>query len=715
MKQLSQNLRTGKLSIDEVPAPYPQAGKVLVATAYSLISAGTERTKIETGKKSLLGKALARPDQVRQVLQSVRQAGLQVTLQKVQSRLDSRSSIGYSTAGVVMAVGEGVLDYKVGDRVACGGSSAAHAEIIEVPVQLCAAIPAGVELDEAAFTTVGAIALQGIRQGKPQLGDCVVVLGLGLLGSLTLQMLHAAGCVVVGFDPSPERCKLALALGAHAAASNEGELRAALLQETENKGADLVIITAGTSSSRPVELAGEICRDKGRVVVVGAVGLHLPRAPYYDKELDFCLSRSYGPGRYDSSYEEKGIDYPYGYVRWTENRNMRAFLRMVAEKKVNLKQLITHTFPIEEAFQAYELITGKRGEPFLGVLFKYATQTELETRLPVRSATRAPDGKVTLGVIGAGNFAQSMLLPHLKTDARVALCSVVTQAPLHALDVKERFGFGKVGGSAGELLQDGEIKAVIIATRHGTHANLACQSLRAGKAVFIEKPLAMNEQELGEVEAAYRAASRPFLMVGFNRRFAPAIQALRQFLAGSREPKLTIYRINAGFLPLDHWTQDLEQGGGRIIGEVCHFIDLIGYLNSSRLISVYAQSLPDLGKYRMDNLAVTLRYEDGSVGSLIYAANGDKSLAKEYLEVYCQGKVAILRDFRELSLIFNGKSKIQKSAGQDKGHKNEMAAWVGAISSGGTEPIPFQEAVETTRATFALIQSIKSGDAVRLS
>jgi polar amino acid transport system substrate-binding protein len=713
MKQLSQNLRTGKLTVAETPPPTPQPGCLLVASAYSLISAGTERSILEIGKKSLLGKAMARPDRVRQVLQSLTQQGFKATYEKVRSRLDASSPLGYSAAGQVIAVGEGVLDYRVGDRVACGGSSAAHAEIISVPVNLCAPLPAGVEMDEAAFTTVGAIALQGIRLARPQIGECVVVIGLGLLGSLTVQMLRAAGCIVLGLDLSPARCQLALELGAHAAVSDEAGLRAAILRETENKGADRVIITAGTTSNRPVELAGEISREKGRVVVVGAVGLHLPRSPYYDKELEFCISRSYGPGRYDPAYEEKGIDYPYGYVRWTENRNMRAFLRMIAERKVSLKPLITHTFPIQEAVQAYDLISEKLDQPFLGVLFQYPHSAVPADDQPNRPAGSAPMGsrqeKISLGVIGAGNFAQSMLLPHLHADLRVSLARVVNQTPLHAMDVKERFHFAAAGTAVDEVLCDEQTSAVLIATRHDSHADLACQALRAGKPLFIEKPLAMDEAELVEVEKAYHAADAPFLMVGFNRRFAPAVQSLRRFFAPSREPKLITYRINAGYIPLDHWTQDLQRGGGRIVGEVCHFVDLLGLLASSRLVSVYAQALPDLGKYRLDNLAVILRYADGTLGNLIYAANGDKALPKEYLEIYSQGLVGVLRDFREVSLIGQGKSTLQRFPSQDKGHKAEMDAFVSSLAAAAPEPVPFAEALAATRATFAILQSIQSG------
>lgn len=716
MKQLSQNLGNGTLKVEELPIPEIQPGQVQVRTCASLISAGTERFLIETGKKSLLGKALARPDRVRQVLQSIRVSGLEVTLQKVRSRLDSRSPLGYSASGVVIGVGEGVLDFRVGDRLACAGSSAGHAEIINVPVNLCAPVPDSVRLEEAAFSTLGAIALQGIRLGKPQIGECVVVIGLGLLGSLAVQMLRAAGCIVLGFDPSPERCAQARELGAHIAVAEEENLRAALAKETLSRGADLVLITAGTSSNRPVELAGELSREKGRVVVVGAVGLTLPREPYYNKEIEFCISRSYGPGRYDAAYEEKGLDYPYGYVRWTENRNMRAFLRLLADQQVRVKPLITHTFSLDQAAAAYDLISGKTGQPYLGVLFRYAEEPGPPKSIELSGGiARIPGDTATiLGVIGAGTFAQSMLLPALKNDPRVRLDTVANQTPLRAMDAKERFGFRRAAASAGEVLDDPGISAVLIATRHDTHAELARKALQAGKAVFLEKPLALDDTQLAEVQQAYAAAPRPFLMVGFNRRFAPAVAEILSFLRDCREPRLITCRVNAGPVPLDHWIQDPARGGGRVIGEVCHFLDLLAYLAGGPAVSLYAQALPDLGKYRQDNLALTLTFADGSVASLLYAANGDRALPKEYLEVYCQGKVAVLRDYREVALIASGREKIKRFASQDKGHRAEMDAFLQALSQGSPEPVPFATAVAATRLSFAALRSIRDGEVIKL-
>jgi predicted dehydrogenase len=448
--------------------------------------------------------------------------------------------------------------------------------------------------------------------------------------------------------------------------------------------------------------------------VVGAVGLTLPRGPYYDKELEFCISRSYGPGRYDSAYEEKGIDYPYGYVRWTENRNMRAFLRLVAEHRVQVRPLISHTFALEQAASAYDLITGKSGQPFLGVLFRYHDEPTPVKPAPEATAPSSFLLPIPIGVLGAGNFAQSMLLPYLKADPRARLEYVVTQTPLRAMDVKERFAFNRAGAISTDLLHDDVVRAVLIATRHDSHASLACKALLAGKSVFLEKPAALSEAELDELEQVYRSVPHPFLMLGFNRRFAPAVHDLLTFLAPCREPRLITYRVNAGQIPLEHWTQDPEQGGGRITGEACHFIDLLGVLANNPAVSVYAQALPDLGKYRQDNFSLTLRYADGTVATLHYTANGDRALPKEQLEIFCQGRAAVLRDFRELRLYAGGKEKIRRYPGQDKGHRAEMSAWLDALEKGLSEPVPFAQSLAVSRLTFATLRSLREGTVITL-
>ena len=720
MKQLSQNLRTGKLKIDQVPTPGVQPGWVLVQTAYSLISVGTERTKIETGRKSLVGKALARPKDVQQVLQSAKQAGLKATYEKVKTRLDARSPLGYSAAGTVLAVGEGVDEIRPGDRVACGGATAAHAETISVPKNLCVSVPDGVGLDSGAFATLGAIALQGIRLADPRLGETVVVIGLGLLGQLSIQLSKAAGCFVLGYDMNHNRCELAIQLGADGAVSNEEALAAELMQLTGAKGADAVLITAGTTSNRPVELAGELCREKGAVVVVGAVGLTLPREPYFDKELEFSISRSYGPGRYDPTYEQQGLDYPYGYVRWTERRNMDAFLKLVASGKVDVSPLITHHYKLDQADEAYNLISGKVSEPYLGVLFTYPEIDVTHQKIvEIKSGRPKMNGQIGVGVIGAGNFAQSMLLPHLKNSSHTDLRAVTTISPLDTRDVAERFGFAYATTSAEEILANPEVDAVVIATRHDSHASLAIQALNAGKAIHLEKPLALAIDELEQVLEAYQQSKiinqqSPFLMLGFNRRFAPMVQSTKAFFSERSEPLAMNYRINAGFLPLDHWTQNPQQGGGRIIGEVCHFIDLMQFFADARVKDVYAHAIPNQGKYRNDNVAITLSFEDGSIGTLLYTANGDKVLPKEYLEIFSGGKVAVLDDYQSLTVLASGKAKRSRRGARDKGHQAEMNAWIESLRLGLPEPVSLEMAVAATKATFAILKSLSENKAVEV-
>lgn len=711
MKHLSQNLRTGRLSVDEVICPELARGHVLVQTKFSLISAGTERDKIETGNKSLIGKALKRPDQVEQVIRSIQQFGLGATLEKVKSRLDARSPLGYSAAGLVLEVGDDVDGYQPGDLVACGGASAAHAEIIVVPKNLVALVPEGVLPEEAAFTTVGAIALHGIRQANLRLGETAVVIGLGLLGQLTTQILKAAGCSVIGYDPDSDRVKLSLELGANGAASDESSLTLALSTMTGSSGADAVIITAGTPSSRPVALAGELCRDKGRVVAVGVVGLDLPRPPYFDKELDFCLSRSYGPGRYDPNYEDKGLDYPYGFVRWTEQRNMVAFLKLVADRKVNVSRLITHRFPLEQADEAYSLIREASKEKSLGILFTYSNESrQVESRIEARRSQPVDRKNVAVGVLGAGNFAQSMLLPPLKANPSVSLKGVTTRSPLKCKDVSERFGFEFMARNADEIFKDEQISAVLIATRHDSHASLVVQALKAGKAVHVEKPLAMSREELDDIVKTYQGRQhKPFVTVGFNRRFAPMIEEARRFYADCLEAPAIQIRVNAGHIPLDHWSQDAQQGGGRIIGEVCHFIDLAQFLSGFMVKSVYAKALPNSGKYRDDNVAITLEMKNGAIANVLYVANGDRRSGKERIEIYCAGRIAIVDDYQYLEMTSNGKRRTTKRGARNKGHQQEMERWVQAVLRGEDEPVPFLEAVAATRASFAVIQSLHTG------
>ena len=726
MKQLLQDARTGELRVAEVPAPQLLPGCVLVRVEASLVSAGTERASAEFASKNLLAKAKARPDLVSDVLAKMRRDGLASTLQTVRSRLDQPQSVGYSSAGVVVAVGDGVADIRVGDRVACAGAGyAVHAEFACVPRMLVAKIPGGregspwkgsskVSCEEAAFGTVGAICLHGIRTAEVALGDTVAVIGLGLLGQITVQLLKAAGCRVFGMDLLRQRADLAIGSGAEDGCTGAREFRDLCFQKTGGAGVDSVLITAETPSSEPVNLAAELARDRAIVVAVGTVGMELQRKLYYEKELDFRVSRSYGPGRYDAAYEQKGRDYPIGHVRWTETRNLAAFLQFIADGKLNLPTLITHRFPMEQAARAYDLITGNTGEPFLAALITYAgaesgTTPNLSEKIPV-AAVAPSAGSIGLGVLGAGSFAQNTLLPVLKAIPGVSFIGVCNATGPRSRNAAEKFGFSYCSNSEAELLQDRKIKAVLIATRHHLHASQALAALRAGKAVFCEKPLCLNEGELAALVCSAADDQAPFLMVGFNRRFAPMAAEMKRFLSEIHEPLAIHYRVNAGYIPVDHWVNDPEQGGGRILGEVCHFVDFLCFLAGACPIEVEAQTVGNPGQYSMDNVVASLKFANGTLGTISYLANGDKSASKERVEVFGGGSVAILEDFRRLELVRNGRKQITRARwGQDKGHKAEMQALVDALRGKTPPPIPFEQVVGSTLATLRLQNSCQTG------
>lgn len=729
MKQLLQNLRTGETQIIDVPIPKPQTGQALVRTAVSLVSAGTERMVVEFAEKSLLGKARSRPDLVRQVLDKARREGVLTTLEAAFGRLEQPMELGYSSAGVIVALGEDVQTLRVGQRVACaGGGYAVHAEYACVPSNLIAPLPDAVDFEAAAFTTLGAIALHGFRLSEAQIGECVAVIGLGLLGLLSAQIALAAGCQVFGVDLLDERIHLARQFGAQAVHVKQAVEAAASF--SRGRGCDAILICADSSSSEPVELAGMIARDRARVIAVGAVGLSLPRKIYYEKELTFINSRSYGPGRYDPSYEEGGHDYPIGYVRWTESRNLEAVVDLLASGKVEVRPLITHRFPIHQAPQAYELITGKRKEPFLGVLLTYAQEEKgveaVETMTGAEVATypsapptnvilqRAP-GAVRMGVLGAGNFASAVMLPALRSVQDIQLIGVASASGTSAQHAANRFGFQYADSDPARLLEDAQIEAVVILTRHHLHAQQTLAALRAGKHVFCEKPLALNAQELDEIEAALRSRPAQILSVGFNRRFAPMSVRLKTFLQERQEPLAAHYRVNAGYLPLNHWTHDPQQGGGRIIGEACHFIDFLTFLVGAAPLEITARGLPDRGRYRQDNVVISLTFPDGSLGTISYLANGDKAFPKERVEVFCSGGVAVLDDYRSLELVSQGSRKVHSARlRQDKGHRAEMEAFAHAIQSGGPPPIPYEQIFGVMRAAFAAVESLRSSGPVRL-
>jgi predicted dehydrogenase/threonine dehydrogenase-like Zn-dependent dehydrogenase len=719
MKQLLQQVSGGEIEVVDVPAPKLLPGCVLVRTAASLVSVGTERASSEFARKNLLQKARMRPDLVREVWNKVRRDGVVSALTAVRSRMDQPSAPGYSSAGTVVAVGEGVTDIRPGDRVACAGAGhAVHAEFACIPRLLLARIPpdSKVSFDHAAATTVGAVALHGVRTAEVKLGEIVGVIGLGLLGQLTVQILKAAGCRVVGMDIDRGRVDLALRLGADAADSTSTAFLDACMQQSAGRGADAVLITAQTTSSDPVNLAAEVARDRAVIVAVGTVGMALERRPFYEKELDFRVARSYGPGRYDAAYEQKGVDYPIGYVRWTETRNMEAFLQLLADGKVDVGALITHRFPIDQAQSAYDLIAGKSPQPFLGVLITYPEFAEETQRVTVHGQSRATavagEKSVAIGLLGAGNFATSTLLPAIERVGGATLVGVCAANGSHSHHAAKKFGFNYSATDEESLINDAAINTVVVATRHHLHARQVLAALKAGKHVFCEKPLCLNEDELRDIVRAYED-QRSFLMVGFNRRFAPLALRLKSFLRGIHEPLALHYRVNAGCIPADHWLNDPEQGGGRVIGEVCHFVDFLTFLAGAAPIEVQAHSLANPGKYSNDNVVCSLRFADGSQGTISYLANGDKSYPKERVEVFGGGAVAVLEDFRRLDLVRGSQKQVFRSfLRQDKGHRGEWEAFVTALRAGGDSPIPFAEIVTTMLATLALEKSRSSGQPI---
>jgi predicted dehydrogenase/threonine dehydrogenase-like Zn-dependent dehydrogenase len=712
LKQVLQNVRSGKLGLTEVPEPAPRSGGIVVRNAASLISAGTEKMIIDFAGKSLLGKARERPDLVRQVVDKVRKDGLGPTMQTVMSRLEQPMALGYSCAGVVESAGRGAPEFQPGDRVACAGMGyASHAHAVFVPRNLAVAIPDGVSFEDASYVTLGAIALQGVRVAEPRLGETVAVIGLGLLGQLTVQILRAAGCRVAGIDLDPAKVALARELGAALSLLRSEDVLGTMDAFTGGIGADAVIVTAAADSNDPIELAGELCRDRGVVSMVGAVPMDVPRKVYFEKELQLRLSRSYGPGRYDPDYEEGGRDYPIGYVRWTERRNMEEFLRLVASGQVLLSRLTTHRFELADAERAYAIVTGEDRQPFLGVVLTYPPEPVPTGRTVEVRGAAGTAGKPGLGLVGAGNFAKAVLLPRL-ARAGLEMVGVATTTGASARSTADRYGFRYCTTDVDRLLDDPAIGAIVIATRHGSHASTAARALRAGKAVFVEKPLALEEAELLEVLAAAEE-SGGLLTVGFNRRFSPLVARLREaFVPGA--PLAMSYRINAGPIPADSWIHDPEQGGGRIIGEVCHFVDLVQHVADDEIAEVFAFNAGGHEAALHDVVTISLRLRRGSVASINYFASGDRSFPKERLEVFGGGVVAVLDDFRELTLSRGGKRSRTRRLSQEKGFDQELSAFVAAVREGGTPPIPLRSLVATTRTTFAIEESLRTGRPVEV-
>jgi predicted dehydrogenase/threonine dehydrogenase-like Zn-dependent dehydrogenase len=713
MKQVVQALRNGEPRVADVPVPVVKPGFVLVRTQASLVSAGTERTLVEFAEKNLLGKARARPDQVRQVLDKARREGILTALSAAWNRLDDVIPLGYSSAGVIAAVGEGQTGFRVGERVACGGGGhAVHAEYVLVPKNLLVRLPDAVPFETGAFATLGAIAMHGLRLSGARLGESVAIIGLGLLGQLAAQLALSGGCRVLGVDLDGWRVDRARELGLQAVRREEAEETARAF--TNGIGFDAVLICADAATSDPVELAGAIARDRGTVVAVGAVGMTIPRRVYYEKELSFRVSRSYGPGRYDPLYEEKGIDYPLGHVRWTEARNMEAVVELIAAGKLDVAGLITHRFAIEQAPQAYSLITGKTSEPFLGVVLTYPTSPEgipEEARRFTLVESSAPvDKNVRLGVLGAGNFGRTVLFPILRAIPSTDLVGVAASGGARAVETARRYGFAYSTTDDMEILKDTRINTVAIVTRHHLHAGQVVEALQQGKHVFCEKPLALNAEEL-EAIARNLLPTGPLLMVGFNRRFAPLALSIKKFMQGCQEPLVMHYRVNAGYLPREHWLHDPGVGGGRIIGEGCHFIDFLTWLADEPPLRVLARGLPDHERYCEDNVVLHLEFPGGTLGTVTYLANGDRTYAKERMEVFGGGRVAVLDDFRRVETSVGGRRQVQRSwLRQDKGHRGEWEAFVAAVGQGGPPPIPYRHLLGVTRASFAAATSLRTGE-----
>jgi len=724
MKQICQNYKTGAIRIEDVNQPALKSGGVLVQTQYSVISAGTEGMKVKEGKMSYLGKAKARPDQVKKVLQSVQQQGLASTYQKVMNKLDSLTPLGYSLSGIVIAVGKGAEEFEVGQRVACAGAGYAnHAEINFIPKNLVVSVPDNVQMEHAAFATVGAIAMQGFRQGEMQLGETACVIGLGLLGQILVQILSAAGINVIGVDLSEDRCKLAQEFGAKVAVTpEESGLPMLVNQLTNGIGVDCVFITAGGNSNGPVELAVKIARDRGRVVDIGKTKLDLAWNDYYMKELDVRFSRSYGPGRYDPNYEEKGIDYPPGYVRWTERRNMSSIIELIAQEKLSLAPILTSVRLFSEAEEVYQEMAEGR-DPGLGVVFKHAKNVTKDNRMFAsvdnKASKPAPEtGLAQLGIIGAGNYASSMLLPHLEKNKDVSLIEVATATSLSAANAARKFGFARTSTDYKGLLDADDINSVIIATRHGSHAPMVSEALTAGKTVYVEKPLAIDYEGLESVRNAVVQSSNDRLMVGFNRRFSPLIVEMENLIGNRVAPLVMNYRVHAGQLESGSWYTDTSAHGSRFVGEAGHFLDVFSFLTGERPISVMARSLrnsTETSADDLDNVIVIIEYEDGSIGNLLYLTQGGVKVPKEFLEVFGAGKTIQLHNFEYLMLFEgNGQRKIKKG-GLDKGQQAEMSVFIDAVKSGGPMPISMDSLIDTTLVTLAAAESLKTGMVVQLA
>lgn len=709
MLQLTQNLKDGEMQFLEVPNPTPQKGMLLVKNHYSLISAGTESKTVADARKGYISKALARKNEVKKVMDLVKTQGVIKTYENIKTRLETPTGLGYSCAGEVIGVGSGVRGFKNGDFVACGGSGAVHAEVVSVNEKLCVKLPRTTDLKLAAFTTVAAIAIQGIRQADLQLAETCAVIGLGLIGQLTSMMLDASGIRTIGIDIDPRQLEFSERLNFISLVNIKNEsLENIILENTHGYGCDAVIITASTASSEPVNLAGKICRKKGKVIIVGAVPTGFERADFYKKELELKMSSSYGPGRYDPLYEEKGVDYPLGYVRWTENRNMEAYIDLLQNGKLKPDLIITHIFDFKDAVNAYNTILDKK-EHYSGILLKYDIDQKHEIKsIATKNSIAGTSGKPNVGFIGAGNFARNILLPELKN--KVNFITVATAHGNTSKNIADKYNFRRASASPQNVLDDTEIDTVFIATRHNLHAKFVVEAAEHGKHVFCEKPLCLNEEELNRIKEIYET-NNINLMVGYNRRFSPVIKKLIDQMEYGVPVSLN-YRINAGAMANDHWIHDPETGGGRIIGELCHFIDLCNCITKSSVLSISATAMEDAGNL-LDTLTVNMLYCNGSVASISYFSNGSKMLGKEYLEAFNAGNVYIVDDFRKL-IRFGKRKEVLYSGPSDKGHKSEIDAYISSLSSGQI-CIPFSELYHTSLLSFKIREAVITRKTINIS
>lgn len=707
MQQVILNMNTGATQVIEAPVPSLQHGCVLIRTKRTLISAGTERMLVDFGRASMFEKVRQQPEKVRMVFDKVRTDGVVAAIEAVRSKLDQPLALGYCNVGTVIGVGRGVSQFKPGDRVVSNGS---HAGMVSVPKNLCARIPDKVEDESAAFALLGAISLQGVRLAQLTLGETVVVTGLGLIGLMTVQILRAHGCRVMGIDYDEQRLEMARGFGAYAvSASAREDVEASALDFTHGRGVDAVIITASTASSEPVSQAAKMCRKRGRIVLVGVTGLTLSRQDFYEKEITFQVSCSYGPGRYDSSYEQKGEDYPFGFVRWTEQRNLEAVLDLMGANALDVSPLISHRFPVERAEEAYSILTGD--ESSLGILLDYSEAANKEARTVALKEAKSFMGSTrpVVGFIGAGNYGGRVLIPALaKVGAN--LHTIVTSNGLSGVHYGKKFSFSNASTDTAVLFAQNEINTVFIATRHDSHAQLVSEALRSGRHVYVEKPLALTLEQLREVESSYAECKErgkgQIMLVGFNRRFSPHAQRMREILSRTQGPKSLSLLMNAGAVLSNHWTQDLEAGGGRILGEACHLLDLARFLVGARIVGASAEAMRSSGRSLSDTAQVSLKFEDGSIASILYYANGHRSFPKERIEAFASGKILQLDNFRVLRGFGCSELRSFRTWRVDKGHSSAVQAFLTSIASGSPSPIPADEIFEVSRVAIEVTESL---------